>query len=186
MKIGIDIDDTISITWDEILPEMMKFYKLELKDVAYNKGEYYRALGISMDEFHEHEKKYHQEILQNLKVKNNCISVLKNLKENGNEIVLITARSNAIYDDPFKFTESWLKKVGVPYDKLVVSAFDKKMVCQNENIDVFIDDSEYNCRSVSELGIPVYLMNSKFNQKVTDLNRVHNWLEIESCLEKLR
>lgn len=117
-------------------------------------------------------------------VKPDCKKVLEHLKEKGFEIILITARSENCFKDPEKLTKKYLSKYKIPYDKLITSAVDKKAICREEHVDIFIDDNIDICQTVRQLGINVFLMNSTMNQEKNELKRVMNWKEIEELLIK--
>ena len=42
------------------------------------------------------------------------------------------------------------EKHNIPYDKIVLGAWDKSISCQEEKIDVFIDDSPKHCQEVQK------------------------------------
>ena len=64
------------------------------------------------------------------------------------------------------------------YDKIIANAYDKKQICKEENIDIFIDDSKDNCTNVSELNIKVLMFENYFNEDETKFKKVKNWEEI--------
>lgn len=186
MKIGIDIDDTIATTFEDMTPSVLADFHLKKEDINYKSGGYYPdVLGLSSDVFHTWARENYDTIIPNIGVKRNCKEVLEYLKEQGLEIILITARSNLCFSNPEKTTKTWLYKNKIPYSKLIVSANDKKQICKEEGIHIFIDDSIETCTKVAELGINVYVMNSKLNQfSKTNLKRVSNWLEIKKLIKE--
>ena len=83
-----------------------------------------------------------------------------------------------MYVDQYKLSTEQLKKHGIYYDKLICS-FDKAKVCMEENIDLLIDDSIYNCELTNKLKIETLLFNCKSNNNIeTRLTRVNNWKEV--------
>ena len=101
-----------------------------------------------------------------------------NLKIRNNKIIIITARDKTIYDDPFGFTTKQLEKLGIKYDKLVCS-FDKRKICIDEKIDVFVDDSLDNLKNSEDVVGKVLLFNSKLNSnKKTHFTRVSSWDDV--------
>lgn len=184
MRIGIDIDDTIATTFEDILPHMLEYFQLSEDELHYEIGGYYQnILGVSDLEFFQYTKKYYDRLVPEVGVKPNCKEVLDRLKAKGHEIILITARSKDTFQNPEEVTLAWLKRHEIPYDKLMISALNKKQICKQENVQVFIDDSIRNCKEVSTLGIPVYLMDSTMNQQESSSTRVYDWLSIENLLE---
>lgn len=185
MRIGLDIDDTISKTWEVLQPSFLQYYNLREEDFNRNADHYAELLGIEKEEYYGYMTKNLASLVSNAEVKPYCKEVLNRLKEKNVEIILITVRARNMFQDPEKTTKEWLEKMEIPYDKLFCNVENKLQICKEENIDVFIDDSVKNCIEVSKLGIPVFLMNSVINQQNTSLKRVCDWLEIEKLLQEL-
>ena len=84
--------------------------------------------------------------------------VLKMLKDEGNSLILITARG-FINKDMIKITEEIFKKNDMEiFDKYYWATENKADVCLNENIDIMIDDSYEKCKSISNAKIKtIYL-----------------------------
>lgn len=190
MNIGIDIDDTISNSFETIFADSQKF-DIELgnsgetkqygKISDHNQIEtlYPHWTNEQIDEFWD---KYFVKVLTIARPKDYAAEVIKKLKEEGNNIFIITSRyeyaegSTEIED----YTRKWLDKNGIVYDKLVLGAQDKLLVAQANNIDLFIDDSIKHCRNVQSGNIKTFLYTSICNQGIetSDLERVYSWVQI--------
>ena len=109
------------------------------------------------------------------------VDVINKLKEDGNEIIIITARDYEFHDDPYKYSKDWLDKNSIYYDKLVVNARDKKEACVEEKIDLFIDDSESNCLKVESAGIKTIRVSNKKSNK--DLISFNKWKDIYNYIQ---
>ena len=126
--------------------------------------------------------KYFIKVLTIARPKDCATEVIKKLKEEGNNIVIITSRyeyaegGTEIED----YTRKWLEKNGIVYDKLVLGAQDKLQVAKENNIDLFIDDSIKHCRNVQSGNIRTLLYTSICNQGVEtpDLERAYSWVQI--------
>ena len=81
---------------------------------------------------------------------------VKRLRELGHRIVIITARTDALYTDPYQTTEQELANGGICYDKLICT-FDKAKACVEEGISILIDDSLAHCDAASEKGISAFV-----------------------------
>ncbi len=85
-------------------------------------------------------------------------------------------------------TKKWLEKNKISYDKLILTnAHDKQEKaneCIKNNIDIMIEDSTSIATNISENGTRVLLMNTRFNQKNQELERVSSWKEIYSKIAR--
>ena len=73
------------------------------------------------------------------------------------------------------------------YDKLFMNASDKLKLVNENNIDIFIDDSYNNCKDVAEnTNSKVYMMTSMANKNLEDkkIKRVFSWPEIDDLINK--
>lgn len=92
-------------------------------------------------------------------------------KEEGHEIIFITVRNDKECggkNEAARLTFDWLEKYEIPFSELNVDVHDKKTFCQNNNIDVFMDDSVRTISAVKTLGIPTFLAMNSFNLNYKD------------------
>ena len=123
-------------------------------------------------------KAYYDHIVPDTPFKPDAAWGVKRLRELGHRIVIITARTDALYTDPYQTTEQELANGGICYDKLICT-FDKAKACVEEGISILIDDSPTHCDAASEKGISTFLFSSKANQyEETEHIRVSNWEEV--------
>ena len=191
MRIGIDLDDTITKT-DEILFKYAKMYNEEEKILfKINRGEWdwNKAFGWDEEKCETFFSRYLKKIFEEAEIKENAKEKINALKDDGNKIIIITARDTKSLKEVHKVCENWLINNKVNVDKIVVDGEDKAQKCLENKIDIFIDDNVYNCESVyKNLKIPVLLMNSRYNKEYQNPNikRVYNWNEIynEICKYK--
>ena len=185
MKIGIDIDNVISNFDDSLLKSyLIHDKKLRNKGIINNNADYIRK-GM-FDWSKEEEQSFYnnsiEEIAINLKPIEDAPEIINKLKQEGNEIFLISGRDNGEYSNPKQMTISWLEKYHIPYDHLIlVNAYDKtakSKVCIQNKIDIMIEDSYSICKNLKENNIRVLLMNTRFNQKNDTFERVSNWKQI--------
>lgn len=195
MNIGIDIDDTISETFEALLPYSQKYTIEDLKrksNININ-GNYTNHLyienanGWNDTETKNFWKKYYGDILKEVNIKKFASEVINKLKKNENKIYLITARWDIPNISTKQITENWLIKNNIMYDKLFMNASDKLQLVKENNIDLFIDDSYKNCKKVSEnANTKVYMMTSMVNKDLEDktIKRVFSWPEIDDLISK--
>ena len=195
MKIGIDIDDTTVIT----VKSMIKYADKYDTEVLGRKGtngnlgliqnRYYLKVlyGWTEKEKFDFFNMYYKNVLEECTLMMNADKVLKKLKEEGNEIYFITARLTNINNcNTEEITKSTLKESNIEYDKLIINASDKLKVCEDEGIELFVEDSYDTCKELAENGIKSILMTTKMNQKIEagNIPRVHNWDEVYEQIKK--
>ncbi len=185
MRIGIDIDDTICNTWDFVIPYLSRHFNISISNLKNSDKVYYEACNKTYSEYCEFAKKYYSTIALKYKIKPNVRKVLKKLKSKGHEIIFITARNVNGFYDPYKISLKYLKKHKICYDKLIVNVKEKALICLEEKIDLFIDDSINNCREVASKNIPVLLFSTRYNQNCTLFKRFLNWKEIYIEIERM-
>lgn len=199
MNIGIDIDDTISNSFEIIFADSQKFdieklgndgevkqYGL-VKDHNYIETIYQKWTKEQADEFWE---TYFHKYMTEAVPKTYVAETFKKLKEEGNNIYLITSRyefeekSNEVENT----TKEWLAKNGICYDELVMNVQDKLIASKEKNIDLFIDDSISHCKRVQGGNIKTFLYTSICNQGVEaeDLERVYSWPQIYNKIQNIK
>ncbi len=178
MNIGIDIDDTITNTFDYLMPYIAEYFNTDIKYLKTNNISYSNLPEEWKKKEFELAKTYYDKVILNTPIKLDAVKYIKKIKELKHSIIIITARNTNMYVDPYKLSTEQLKKHGIYYDKLICS-FDKAKVCMEENIDLLIDDSIYNCELTNKLKIETLLFNCKSNNNIeTRLTRVNNWKEV--------
>ena len=174
MRIGIDIDDTITNTWDTLKPYFInKFGMLNDSRCYYDSvREWY-----SLNEYFDMASDIYNNVTLRIPLKNDAAYVLKEIHDMGHDIILITSRGMGFYD-PYEVTKNYLSINDIVYDKLIVNATDKSVVCLDERIDLFIDNSVKHCNSVSKLGIDVIMMQDNYNKDSKGFVKARNWKDV--------
>ena len=134
------------------------------------------------EEYRTYSQKY-KILLKNPKLKDNVKEVIDELSKE-NEIIFITARPDYSFGNAYEFSKKFLDKNKIYYDKIITNAKDKKTICKEEKIDIFIDDGKDNCASVSELNIQVLMFENFFNEDETRFKKVKNWKEIKNIIKE--
>lgn len=185
MNIAIDIDDTLTESFDYFLPFVAEYFgadvdELKKKNISYsNLPPEWKKDEIGFC------RAYYDKVVASTPFKSDAAWGVQKLRDLGHRIVIITARTDELYTDPYKTTREELKNGGIVYDKLICT-LDKANACMNEKISVLIDDSPENCDSVISRGIPVLLFSSKANQKKkTEYLRVGNWTDAIETLRQI-
>ena len=191
MKIGIDIDNGISNFNDELLKEYLKHDK-ELRNTGIINKDVFIRYGM-FDWTEKEETEFYKNSIERIAIKlkpiHRATETIKKLKEDGNEIIIISGRNNGEYNNPYKLTEEWLAKYNIVYDKLILTnAYNKEEkanVCKENNIDIMIEDSTQTAVNIEKVGTKVLFMNTRYNKNNENFEKVSNWKEIYSKISKL-
>lgn len=186
MNIGIDIDDTINNLHEMITRYGIEFNKKNNVEFEINTNEWDWNKSFGWDE--KLVKKFLQENIElaylNARIKENAVEVINKLHKEGHKIIIITSRSKAHCEDPYKISKTWLDEKNIKYDKLIVGAEDKESICKKNNIDIFIDDHSGFCEGVSKTNAKVLMFDSPYNQNETKYKRVYSWNEVYENIKR--
>lgn len=111
------------------------------------------------------------------------------LKEDGNEIYIITARFLTDKDDENgkkmrNIVINWLKEYNIYYDKIIFSPEEKLDICLENDIDLMIEDKVDNINTISEK-IPVICFDARYNKECEGKNiyRCYSWYDIYNKIQ---
>lgn len=184
MRIGIDVDDTVCETWKYLKPYFKKSFKTDRKRLRYNR--YHKALNCTLEEYYDFCRNNISSLMLNVPIKRDAKKYINKLKDDGHEIIFITARSDKDLINPYEVTKKYLEKNKIKYDELFTGCLEKDTAARHNNIDVFIDDSVKHCTSVYNIGIPVLLMKTSYNRNCHKFRHVYNWKEVYNIISKMR
>ncbi len=184
MNIGIDIDDTITYTYETLLPMVALRYGLNVNKLMEQRPSY-KMLNNTLPNYKEFALENYCVAGRITPVREGAIEVLTKLREQGHKIILITARDDHEFRDPEKLSKDYLERNKIPYDKLIVRANDKVKHCILEGIDLFIDDNTNHCRAVQRRGINTLQFDTIFTEKTKELERVNSWEEIYNKVQEM-
>ena len=197
MVIGIDIDDTTVVTVESMVKYGDKYDTEVLNREAKKdnlgriKDRYYmNALyGWTEEEKFAFFDMYYKNVLEECYPLPNASEIINRLKQEGNEIIFITARLTNIKNcETENITKETFRKYNIPYDKLIMNVDDKLKFCKENDVEVFIEDSYETCKSLQENGIKAYLMTTKMNRNIVDekIERVSSWNEVYEKITNLK
>lgn len=195
MKIGIDIDNTLTEVQDELNFAAYKYAKklgknlddsINLLEDINNNGNYYvKKYKFTYEELKFFLKNIMEDITNKAKPREGAVEVIKNLRNEGHKIYIITARDSEFHDDPYAYSKDWLDENNIEYDNLIVNARKKAPVCKEEKIDIFIDDQLGNCQDISKEGINVIRINDKEIDTDENIATLNNWYDIEKYIGEI-
>lgn len=188
MKIGIDIDDTLSFLEKTRVKTAKKYLKrnhLNYKLIRKDTHLFSEMFNWPQEECDKFWFEMADDMLLKAPVRKDASKVIKRLKKEGNEIIIITARTQKWHKNPFQMSEEWLNNNHIPYDELLVGFLDKTEICKEKGIDVFIDDMPNTLKKLKPFGIETMLMKNSYNVDEKDLKLVKNWKEIYNNIKKI-
>ena len=169
MTIGIDIDDTITNTTEELNAFIKTLDEFKgIKD--YRDADFKKLV------------KYINPVMENLKIFDNAIAVLNYFKSKNYKIVLITARGAGPGKPIIPITNKYLKDNSIPYNKLVCGKELKGQACIDNNVDIFIDDTESVLDEIASFGVKTLRFTKGDVKSKYDV--VHNWLELKDYIDR--
>lgn len=190
MKIGIDLDDTIT-DFSAILIPYGQYYDYTMLNHKGLKNPYkYNTIDIfnwTTEEDENFWRKYLGEMDQVVPAKFCAGEVIKKLKDDGNEIIIITSRDVTQFDNPYEATQNLLKRLNIYYDDIIVAAKNKGQVCHDLNIDLLVDDVLDHCKEAINYHSKALLFDTITNRYDNDDNitRAFSWWEIYFIIKAL-
>jgi len=172
MILGIDIDDTLTNSKEEIAKAWKDYYRL------YDLGTYTDSLPSNINTAWNDKyisrfwDLYRTQIASSAKAKEYASEALYNLKSNGHIIKIITARP----EDQRLVTLKSLKSQLLLFDELVLKARYKGKTCIEHGVELLIDDTKDNLEDASLYGINTLLFKETDNwkdvyKKIIDINK---------------
>ena len=191
MKIGIDLDGVVFDSEKEFRVYSELYDMLELKRNSKKDNrelKFQDRFDWTEKEIEDFLEKYHRKIVVESNFMPGAKDVLNLLKENGHNLVLITARG-CIDSEIIDITKELLKKNKMDiFDKCYWAVENKDEVCLKENVDIMIDDSYEKCKSISDAKIKtIYLKDApSYNLEENKYIKVlSNWGEIYRYINEI-
>lgn len=175
MNIAIDVDDTLTDTFEYFISFVAEYFGLDEGELWEKRISY-----SNLPPEYRHEelgpvKAYGDKFVPYTPFKKGAKEAVDELRAAGHRVIIVTARANTFYTDPYKTTEDELRNGGIDYDKLVC-ATDKSKVYEAEKIDLVLDDGVTNIAAATDLGIKAIVFTTPANENVyTSCPRVDNW-----------
>ncbi len=180
-RFGIDIDGTVTCP-KSLLPHINKAFSCNLVLDDIKEYDLTKAFPVSSEEFFEWFRNTEAEIYASSPIQAHAKDVLSKWKKE-HELYFISARGQNVRD----VTLNWFLEQELLYDHIeLIGSHDKIKTAKNYNIDVFFEDKHDNAVGITEeLGIPVLLFNTPYNQEPVPngVIRVNTWLEADAWIQ---
>lgn len=187
MRIGIDIDGVLTDIETFEFENGSKYFK---KPIINPKGYSSKNIfEVSDDEDDEFWSKAIYDYI-NVDARNYASEVIKKLKDDGNEIYIITNRTSElsycdISEEQMKqHVINWLNKNNIYYDKLIFSDGTKEKYILDNKIDIMIEDKPKNIMKLSQY-IKVICFDNRSNKNCIGDNIIHcySWYDIYNIIK---
>lgn len=179
MNIGIDIDGVLTNLYDFMIEVGPNFFKRE-PDNIYG-YDFTGMFNVNLDECNLCWDEYLDYYLS-LPPREGAKEVIDYFHNKGFMIFIITARVDTLLDK----TLEWLKSNDIYYDYFFNPGEDKSKCIVDNNIDVMIEDSPTNIKSLSNY-CKIIRMDAKYNTRITGKNILctKNWNDIKNIIDEM-
>lgn len=190
MKIGIDLDGVVFDseatfrTYEEIF-DINDLHGNHLVDRTEPK--YQGRYNWTREQEKEFAQKYYMNVSRESFLMAGFLAVYPLLKEQGHEFVVITARGGHVKEmkeDAIRL----LNENNIQFDKYYWEVEDKLSVCQQEKVDLMIDDDWRIIESVSSAHIPTLYFRDVNLKKLPEgkyIKEVNNWGDIYRYIKEI-
>ena len=184
MRIGIDIDGVLTNVIRYACDYGSKYFfeKYGELDININAWSLKDMFGVSDEE----DKECWLSLVKNYSINEPArpfaAEIIKKMREENNEIYIITARSASKWDDEDgemnNILTQWLKNNNIQYDKLIISS-DKLEMCKKYHINIMVEDKTENINSIStELPVICFHENHNKNLNGKNIYRAYSWYDV--------
>lgn len=182
-----DLDDTLSNLKEAIMPVMIGKSGINIHWSEWKAHNIDKTYGLTTRQFFDMIVEY--EIFENSIPLEGAIEVVNQFKENGYNIVIVTARG--WHERGKEVSENWLQKNGIKFDEVFVTGLNqnKTEVLEHLNtVDFVVDDRYKNCLDFLMSGKVnrTFLVDSPWNraehQKHPKIDRISNLEQIREIL----
>lgn len=197
MRIGIDIDGVLT-DMEQFIIDYLSKYCVE-NNLNFNIGTSNYQVSKTFNITSEQEENFWNEYIENYAINERArpfaSEVIKKLKDNGNEIYIITARCLTNRDDDIignkmrEITQNWLIKNEIVYDKLIFSKAENERKSQeiiDNEIDLMIEDNPRNIKELSNI-VPIICYNAEYNRECIGekITRCYSWYDIYRTIQNI-
>lgn len=192
MRIGIDIDGVLT-NIEQFLTDYMSKYCYENNisiNVNLNEYDEMKAFNITKEQALKFWNLYLADYARDYKAREFAPEVVQKLKQEGNDIYIITVRNEyglpkELYGKMNELTIAFLEKNHIYYDKLIHTKESKLPTIIDNNVNIMIDDSPKNIKEIATK-IPVLCYNAGYNANIEGKNivRVYGWYDIYEKIKK--
>ena len=184
MKLGIDLDGVVYDSEKDFRIYSELFDMIDLKQnskIDNKKLAFQERFNWTEEQIEQFLKKYHEKIIKESNYMPGAKDILKMLKDDGHELIVITARGG-LNKKMIDISKEKIKKDKMDiFDKYYFATENKDEVCENEQIDIMIEDTPKNCIKIANKKIKtIYLKDAPSIELEENeyIKTLYNWGEI--------
>lgn len=183
MKIGIDIDDTITDSWECLIPYYSRIFDIPV-ETLHKSMPYHESIKhlVTLDEYFDILLPVYDEVIPNVHLKKHVKETIDKLYELGCTVYFITARGRG-HTNPYKDSKDFLDKYNIKYEEIITNCSNKANKCEELGIKLFIDDSYRHLKAVSEKGIDVLMPETYYNKNYQEFTHFDDWTYVLKYVE---
>ena len=182
MRIGVDIDGVVSDSYPVWLQELNRHYGKNIAVI--DDYDMHLTFDVPPEDMNDFFVGNVERLLMMPEPIPGAKEGIETLLQEGHEVIYITART----PDQKDLTIQWFKMREIHHEHVLFTGFDSKVdFVKQWGIEAFIEDYQVNAKLISECGIPVFLLDTTYNQEElpTGITRCHNWDEILQGIQGL-
>ena len=178
MKIGIDIDDTLTDTI-ELQHEYWKEYYLNNPQEGYTE-EVPNNINVFGYKYIEDYWDLYRDKLFYPRFKKDASLITNKLKNEGHTLCVITSRPDHKYEKLHQRLEEWFKENNIPIDIIYTNIRNKGHYCKQRGIDMLIDNDLSQIEEGNKYHIPTILFGTNNEYKG---QKAANWQEVYEIIK---
>lgn len=192
MRIGIDIDGVLTDEHRFIIDYGTKYFKENNIKYTFHNDIYDspKIFEVTDKEYNSFWEKYIFYYSENILIRPFAAEIIRKLKENNNEIFIITSRLFTTYENSHQqrmqnIVKIWLEKNNVLYNEVIFSTH-KAKVCKELNIDIMVEDKPENIEYISKQ-TKVICYDQPYNKDIMNENviRCYSWYDIYAKIREI-
>lgn len=189
MRIAVDIDDTLSTVQRVKFAEAyIKRNNLPFQVVDPYAHVYQQVINWQEKDAIEFLNNGGIVVFTDAEARKGARETLARWKQEGHEIIILTARPKTWFANPERISRDWLQKRKIPYDILVAECEEKGKYCYEHGIEILIDDNVDICADAqNNYNVAAVLASGR--HCMNRLNEVRysasEWEGIAQCVEEI-
>lgn len=196
MRIGFDIDGVLTDIeqWQLDCGSRFCFETKHSTIVNYREYDFTKIFDVSMEDAQKFLNDYFYDYARSEPARKFASEVIGRLREEGNEIYIITARSSGTFyenDEARKkmqaLVKNWLAQNKIYYDHLIFSSEDKVNTCLKNKIDIMVEDKVENIDHIAKY-IPVICFHANYNEKCSGdhIYRAYSFWDVYTKIQEIK